>query len=259
MASGTVTDQRRNELRRILQGEGFASLTDLADALNVSESTVRRDIDFLEQQGEAKRRHGGVIWIGSPASMRWFADREDARWNQKREIATAAAALIEDHDTILLDGGSTTYELARRLVGRPLQVVTNSLPVANLFTSSEMVDLILLGGYVHGRTGVSLGPYADKMLEQINVRRAVLSIAGADERGFYNSNFLLVETERAMARAADEVIIVADSGKFGHASLAKICELKEVCTVVTDNEISEIWRRCLTDAGVRLVIAEGNA
>ncbi len=255
MASASVADQRRSELRRILQGEGYASLTDLADALQVSESTVRRDIDFLEQNGEAKRRHGGVIWTGSPANMRLFADREDTKWSQKRQIAVAAAGLIEDHDTILLDGGSTTYELARQLVGRPLQVVTNSLPVANLFSSSEMVDLILLGGYVHGRTGVSLGPYADKMLEQINVRRAVLSIAGADQRGFYNSNFLLVETERAMAHAADEVIIVADSGKFGHASLSKICELNEVCTVVTDHQLDATWQTHLNNAGVRLVMA----
>ncbi len=231
-------------------------MTDLADALQVSESTVRRDLDYFEQQGEAKRRHGGAIWTGSSAGMRMFAEREDARWQQKRRIAAAAARLIEDHDTILLDGGSTTYELARQLVGRPLQVVTNSLPVANLFTSSELADLILLGGYVHGRTGVSLGQYANAMLEQINVRRAVLSIAGADERGYYNSNLLLVETERAMASAADEVMIVADSSKFGHASLARICELNEVSTVITDQELSEEWQNRLQSAGVSLVLAD---
>jgi DeoR/GlpR family transcriptional regulator of sugar metabolism len=226
----------------------------LAESLEVSESTVRRDLDFLEQQGEAKRRHGGAIWIGSPANMRLFADREGTRWEQKTEIAVAAAELIDDHDTILLDGGSTTYELARQLVGRPLQIVTNSLPVANLFTSGE-TDLIFIGGLVHGRTGVSLGPYADKMLKEINVRRAVLSIAGADERGYYNSHLLLVETERAMARAADEVFVVADSSKFGHTSLARICELQDVHTVISDKELSQPWRERLRNAGVRLVIA----
>jgi DeoR/GlpR family transcriptional regulator of sugar metabolism len=186
--------------------------------------------------------------------MRLFADREGSRWEQKRQIAIAAAALIQDHDTILLDGGSTTYELARQLVGRPLQVVTNSLPVANLFTSSES-DLVLIGGLVHGRTGVSLGPHADKMLSQIHVRRAVLSIAGADPRGFYNSHLLLVETERAMARSAGEVYIVADSSKFGHANLARICELHEVHTVVSDQELTEEWQKRLRSAGVRLILA----
>jgi DeoR/GlpR family transcriptional regulator of sugar metabolism len=123
-------------------------------------------------------------------------------WDRKRRIAAAAARLIDDNDTILLDGGSTTYELAQLLVGRPLQVVTNSLPVANLFTSSD-ADLVLLGGYVHSRTGVSLGPYANQMLAGLNVRRAVLSVAGANERVF-NSNLLLVETERAMMASAEE-------------------------------------------------------
>ena len=140
-------------------------------------------------------------------------------------IAAAAARLIEDGDTILLDGGSTTYELARSLVGRPLQVVTNSLPVANLFTSSAAADLVLIGGYVHTRTGVSLGPYANQMLAELNVRRAVLSVAGVNTNGYYNSNLLLVETERAMMKAADEVIVVADSTKFDRSSLALLGSL----------------------------------
>ena len=138
-------------------------------------------------------------------------------------IARAASELIEEGDTILLDGGSTTYELAQLLVGRPLQVVTNSLPVANLLTSSD-ADLVMVGGYIHTRTGVSLGPYAIQMLRSLNVRRAVLSVAGVNDEGFYNSNLLLVETEQAMMKAADEVIVVADSTKFGCTSLARLCQ-----------------------------------
>ncbi|MCB0384587.1 MAG: hypothetical protein KDD43_04270, partial [Bdellovibrionales bacterium] len=114
-----------------------------------------------------------------------FESRLAGAWERKRQIARAASALIEDHDTLLLDGGSTTYELARQLVGRPLQVVTNSLPLANLFCACDSADLVLLGGYVHSRTGVSLGPYANEMLASLNVQTAVLSIAGADQRGYY--------------------------------------------------------------------------
>src|SRR6185295_11729715 len=159
-------------------------------------------------------------------------------------------------DTILLDGGSTTYELAQLLVGRPLQVVTNSLPVANLFTSSENADLVIVGGYVHAKTGVSLGPYANQMLGTLNVRRAVLSVAGINERGFYNSNLLLVETEKAMMNSADEVIVVADSTKFGHTSLSQLCELKDIDVLVTDSEIANEWRDRLKSADVKLVVAE---
>ena len=141
-----------------------------------------------------------------------------------------------------MDGGSTTYEVARLLVGRPLQVVTNSLPVANLFAAHKNCDLVLLGGYVYPRTGVTLGPHANEMLARLNVRRTVLSVAGLNERGFFNSNLLLVETERAMMRAGEEVIVVADSTKFGHQSLAHLAALEDVQHLVVDNEITPEWR-----------------
>jgi DeoR/GlpR family transcriptional regulator of sugar metabolism len=187
-----------------------------------------------------------------------FDQRQSLHWDKKRQIAVAASRLIDDNDTILLDGGSTTYELAQLLVGRPLQVVTNSLPVANLFTSSENADLVFVGGYVHAKTGVSLGPYANQMLAGLNVRRAVLSVAGINERGCYNSNLLLVETERAMMTSAEEVIVVADSTKFGHTSLSQLCELKEIDTLVTDHEITGEWRERVAAANVSLIVGQAS-
>jgi len=249
-------DDRRNRLLEFIRQRGFASLPALAQQLAVSESTVRRDLDFLEESGVAQRTHGGVFYTGPSPKLAHFDQRQSFNWDKKRRIAVAASRLIDDNDTILLDGGSTTYELAQLLVGRPLQVVTNSLPVANLFTSSENADLIFIGGYVHTKTGVSLGPYANQMLAGLNVRRAVLSVEGASERGFYNSNLLLVETERAMMSAADEVIVVADSTKFSHTSLAHLCNLTDIDVLVTDNELDATWRDRLAAADVRLVIAE---
>lgn len=229
-------------------------MPDLASELQVSESTIRRDLDFLEETGSAQRTHGGVFYTGPSPKLQHFDQRQQADLDKKRAIGEGAGALIEDGDTILLDGGSTTYELARLLVGRPLQVVTNSLPVANLFTSSDSADLVLIGGYVHTRTGVSLGPYANQMLADLNARRAVLSVAGINDNGYYNSNLLLVETERAMMKAADEVIVVADSTKFGRTSLARLCDLGNVDVLVVDDELSDDWRNRLTSAGVRLVV-----
>jgi DeoR/GlpR family transcriptional regulator of sugar metabolism len=224
--------------------------------LQVSESTIRRDLDYLEETGNARRTHGGVFYAGSSPRLPHFDEREPANWEKKRSIARRAAELIEDGDTLLLDGGSTTYEVARLLVGRPLQVVTNSLPVANLFAAQAGTDLVLLGGYVYPRTGVSLGPYANDMLQKLAVRRTVMSVAGVTERGYYNSNVLLVETERAMMAAADEVVVVADSTKFGRQSLALLCELKAVDRLVVDAEIEPAWREKLTAAGVELFVAE---
>jgi DeoR family fructose operon transcriptional repressor len=256
--SGTVgiADLRRMKLKELVRLQGFASIPDLRTALGVSESTIRRDLDALEAEGEVQRTHGGVFSSGPTATLKLFERRSADQWDKKRQIAAAASCLIEDHDTVLLDGGSTAYELARQLVGRPLQVVTNSLPLATLFAADEQVDLVVLGGYVHSRTAVTLGPYANQMLGSLNVQVAVLSIAGADQRGFYNSNLLLVETERAMMACADRTVILADSSKFGKSSLARLCSLEQIHTLVSDSDLSTDWRECLQSAGVQLKLAD---
>jgi DeoR/GlpR family transcriptional regulator of sugar metabolism len=255
MVAMGLAEDRRNRLLEVIRLRGFAALPDLAQELQVSESTVRRDLDFLEEAGTAKRTHGGVFYTGPSPKLTHFDQRQKTQWDKKKLIAEAASKLIDDGDTILLDGGSTTYELARLLVGRPMQVVTNSLPVASLFLSNPVADLVLIGGYVHTRTGVSLGPYANQMLSDLNVRRAVLSVAGINANGYYNSNLLLVETERAMIQAADEVLVVADSSKFDRSSLALLGPLDAVDVLVVDDEISDAWRRRLDEAGVKLVVA----
>ncbi len=250
-----VSEARRTKLRELIRSRGFVSIPDLREALSASESTIRRDLDYLEEQGEAKRTHGGVFCTGPSASLQVFEDRRVGHWDKKRQIAVEAAKLIEDRDTLLLDGGSTTYELARQLVGRPLQIVTNSLPVANLFAASENTDLIFLGGAVHHRTGITLGPYANQMMEGITVQKAILSVAGVDSRGYYNSNILLVETERAMMRCADQTIVVADSSKFGRSSLARLCGLGEIQHIVVDSDLNQSWQDRLVEQGVAVTIA----
>lgn len=250
-----LVEERRNQLLEMVRSRGFASLPELADELKVSESTIRRDLDFLEDVGSAKRTHGGVFYTGPSPKLPHFDERQPAQWDKKRAIAEEAVKLVEDGDAVLLDGGSTTYEVARLLVGRRLQIVTNSLPVANLFASNANNDLVIVGGYVYPRTGVALGPYANQMLERLNVRRTILSVSGINERGFFNNNLLLVETEQAMMRAADEVIVVADSTKFGRQSLAHLCALGDIQHLVVDREIPAAWRDRATEAGVKLHVA----
>lgn len=249
-------EERRSRLLELVRSRGFASLPDLVGVVDVSESTVRRDLDFLEETGHARRTHGGIFYTGPSPKLPHFDQRQETHWDEKRQIAELAATLVEDGDTVLIDGGSTAYELAQQIVGRPIQVVTNSLPVANLFASSEASDLVLVGGYVHARTGVMLGPHADHMLSTLNVQRAFISVAGISEQGYYNSNLLLVEAERAMMNVADEVIVVADSTKFGRSSLAHLCDLGEIDVLVVDAGVGDSWREKLTESGVRLMIAQ---
>lgn len=250
-----VGDRRKN-LLEIVRRQGFASMPDLAGALNVSESTVRRDLGTLEGDGLVRRSHGGAYYAGPSPSLPHFRNRQSAEWDKKKAIAQAAAPLVSGADTLLLDGGSTTYELARLLTGGASQIVTNSLPVANLFSSRPEVDLILVGGYLHSTSGVLLGTYAEEMLRSLRVRAAVISAAGVDESGLYNSNHMTAATQQAMVRAADEVILVADSTKFGSHSIARVCGLDEINRVVVDSGLEDRWKKPITDAGCELRLAE---
>ena len=249
-------DDRRDTILNLVRVRGFASLPDLAEELRVSESTIRRDLDHLEEAGQAKRTHGGVLYTGPTPKLPYFEDRQPAEWDKKKAVAEVTAGLIQDGDTLLLGGGSTVYELAQLLVGRTLQIVTNSLPIANLFASHSNTDLVFLGGYIYPRTGVALGPYTNDMLERLSVRRTIVSTGGVTERGFFNSNLLLVETERAMMKAADEVIVMADSTKFGHQSLAHTCELSRIDRLVVDDALDNQWRKMLKHANIKLTLAK---
>lgn len=250
-----LAEERRNRLLELIRMRHFASLPELVEELDVSESTIRRDLEQLEEAGSARRIHGGVLYTGLSPKIPHFESSQPIRREQKKAIALRALELIEDGETVLLDGGSTTYELARLLVGRPLHVVTNSLPVANLFASDPRSELVLIGGNICPRTGVSQGPYAYELLAKLRVRKTILSVAAINAEGFYNNNLLLVETERAMMRAADEVILVADSSKFGHQSLTHLCPLGDVDYVVTDSGISREWQQKIESAGVKLLLA----
>lgn len=251
-----LVEERRDRLLEMIRLGRFASLPELAERLEVSESTVRRDLDLLEKQGTARRIHGGALYTGVSPKLPHFDQQQPAEWEKKRSIAAAAAGLIDDSDTILMDGGSTTYELARLLVGRPLHVVTTSLPVANLFAADAGSDLVLIGGNICPRSGVARGPYADRMLSSVRVRKTIFSVAGISDEGFFNNDLMLVETERAMMRAAAEVIVVADSTKFGRQSLTHLCPLDAVQHLVVDDGISPEWREKVRAAGVNLVVAE---
>jgi DeoR/GlpR family transcriptional regulator of sugar metabolism len=250
-----LVEERRQRVLDLVSERGFVALTDLAKAVRVSESTLRRDLDYWHQQGLVRRTHGGAIYVGDGNGLPALEDRSAQQLDEKQAIARAAAARLRDGDTILLDGGTTTLEVARQLVGRRMQIVTNSLPIAALFASSREADLVILGGYVYPRTGVALGPFTVRMLEDIHVHQTVMSVGGLTSKGLFNSNLLLVETERQMMRCADEVVVVADHTKFGRQALAFLCELSEIDTLIGDRCLTPEQRAMVEAAEVRLIVA----
>jgi DeoR/GlpR family transcriptional regulator of sugar metabolism len=250
-----LVEERRHRVLDLVSRKGFVTLADLAKAIKVSESTVRRDLDHWNQQGLLKRIHGGAMYTGDGSALPALEERTTTQVAEKRQIARAAAARIRDGDAVLLDGGTTTLEVARLLVGRSLQIVTNSLPIANLFASSRETDLVMLGGYVYPKTGVALGPLTVRMMEDLHVHQTILSVGGITAKGLFNSNLLLVETERQMMRCADEVVVVADHTKLGRQALAFLCEPSAIGTLIVDNEVTAAQRELIAEAGTRLILA----
>jgi DeoR family transcriptional regulator, fructose operon transcriptional repressor len=253
--------ERHTRLQDLIARRGACDLDTLARELSVSQSTIRRDIEMLQQRGLVNRTHGGVVWTGDKANPSAgqrpyaFDQRMDYRFEAKRAIAREAAKLVGAGETVLIDGGTTTFYLAQELIGQPLQIVTNSLPIANLFLNDENVELLLTGGLMYPRYGVMLGPMAEKVIATIHTKTLFLSVAGVHAGRMYNQNLLLVEAEKRMMEQAQRIVLLADSTKFGQQALAELGALGDVDVVVTDGEVTEEARGTVGEAGCELIVA----
>ncbi len=250
-----LVEERRQRVLDLVRKRGYVALADLVEAIQTSESTVRRDVEYWHREGVLRKTHGGAVYMGGGQTLPPLEERASSQLEEKRLVAQAAVARIRDGDSVLLDGGTTTLEVARLLMGRAVQIVTNSLPIASLFASRHESDLVLLGGYVYPRTGVALGPWTVRMMEDIHVHQAVLSVGGITSKGLFNSNLLLVETERQMMRCADEVVVVADHTKIGRPALAFLCELATIDTLIVDPNLDDDQRKLLEQSDVRVIVA----
>jgi DeoR/GlpR family transcriptional regulator of sugar metabolism len=249
-----ILDQRRTQILKYIEENGFVSLQQLVEHFDISESTARRDVEYLDGICQVRRTRGGASYIGE--SLTAFEDRKVHASRQKEEVATAVAELLEPGEVVLLDGGTTTLEVAKRILetSKLMTVATNSVPTINLLFNQPNIDLIIIGGYVYPKTGVALGPIAQAALKSVRARRLVMSVGGITEQGLFNTNSLLVETEKQMMESSDEVWVVTDSSKFGKSALARLCPLNAMDRLIVDSGISPEWRQRLEDAGVDVVV-----
>jgi len=252
--------ERQYLLQDLLAKRGMADLETLSAQLGVSQSTVRRDVESLEEKGLAKRTHGGVIWLAgdksNPTRPYAFDQRMTYQSDAKRAIASAAKQLVQPGQTILLDGGTTTFFLAEQLLGLSIQLVTNSLPIANLFLNDENIELILTGGLLYPRYGVLLGPQAESSLATIHTKTLFMSVAGIHDAQLYNQNLLLVQAEQQMMEHAQQIVLLADSSKFGQQALQRLCPLDKIDIVVTDSALSKDQQKQIRSANCQLIIAQ---
>jgi len=247
--------ERQLRLRQLFEEQEFADLGTLSRLLGASESSVRRDLSALESQGVVRRVHGGALATQTGGHLLDFNWQRERMAEEKRRIAQAAAGLIEDGQTVLLDGGSTVAAVARELVGRSLHVMTNSLPIAELFKDARQAEVTLTGGFLYPRLGVLLGPLCEQMLSGVAADVLVMGTGGITEAGFSNNNTLIVGSERKMIEVSRKVVIVADHTKFGHAAMVPLAPLAAAQVVVSDRTLAPAFQQMLRADGITVVLA----
>jgi DeoR family fructose operon transcriptional repressor len=246
---------RQLRIRGLLESQEFIDLGTLCRELDASESSVRRDLIAIEKEGLLKRVYGGAMAVeahGHDLDFDWQSTRMA---EEKRRIGAVAAGLIEDGQTVILDGGSTVACVARALKNRSLQAITNSLPIAELFADSREIEVTLTGGYLYPRLRLMVGPLCEQMLSGITADVLIMGMGGVTEAGFSNSNTLVVSHERKMIEVARKVIIVADRTKFGRASMIHLAPLEVADIVVSDAALSPDDQEMLKAHGVEALLA----
>jgi DeoR/GlpR family transcriptional regulator of sugar metabolism len=249
-------EERQAKIEAYLQQAEFASLEELAKLVNVSVSTVRRDVDVLEAGKTVRRTHGGARTLQPKTDEFVFNVRDTHQVSEKEAIGAACAALVEPGQNVILDSGTTCFHVAKHLGDKVAQVITNSLPVANLFSASNRHEVHLSGGVIYPRLGVLVGPQAVKTFEDIHADVAILSGSGIAEDGIYNSHALIVEIQRAMIAGAAKVIFCIDHSKFGRRSTFFLSDFAAVDVIVTDAGAPEELVAALRGKGLEVVVAE---
>lgn len=244
--------ERQLRIRQLFASRDFVDVETLCHELKASEASIRRDLALLESQNILKRVYGGAIPVPEAGEFALEAGRYSA---EKTRIARATAGLIEDGQTIILDGGSTVAAVARELANRSLHVITNSLPIAEILESFREVELTLTGGYLDPRIRVMLGPFCEQMLGAIRADVLIMGIGSISEAGLSNNNTLVVGTENKMIEVADKLIIVADHTKFGRGGMFHVAPLSAADVVVSDTELPQGQRDLLRAHGVEVVLA----
>jgi len=246
---------RQHRIEEYLQKVEFASLEELAKHVSASPSTVRRDLTLLEAAGNVQRTHGGARLVNPRSDEFTFSARDTHQLAEKEAIGRACAELIQPNQSVIIDAGTTTYHVARHLENKRPQIVTNSLPVANLFASANRLEVLVSGGVIYPRLGVLVGPLAVEAFSKMHADVAIMSAGGISLEGITNSHGLLIDIQRAMIQAAQKVIFCFDHTKFGRQSVLPLCDLDCLDAIVTDSAAPHELVEALRTRGLEVIVA----
>ncbi len=243
--------QRLDLIEKYIREHRYADLHTLAKKFSISLSTVRRALNDLEAKQIIRRHHGGASLIDdeSMAGGYDFIIQDDRQSDEKHAIAQAIVSHIENGMTIILDGGTTTYAVARLLTEKRLVVITNSLPVAALFSEVGSCETIVTGGTVYSRLGILYGPTCEQSLSQVHADIAVCGSAGITPEGIWNTNNFIISFQQRMRAAADHTYFSMDSSKHGKRALHFSTPFTSDFTVVTEKPLPSDITKAMKSAG----------
>lgn len=251
--------ERDQSILDLLREQDFISLQFLCERLDASPATVRRDLERLEQQGSLQRVHGGARPPSSGAAGRLqgmpFDVNLRSQLNQKMAIGRVAAALCGSGDAVIIDGGTTTFQMCPHLQAANLHVLTNSLHIVSALVRQPNVKLAVPGGSVFPEQNIILSPFDDDGLNHFHASKMFVGAAAIGERGLLQADSILIQAERKLMARAQTLVALVDSSKFrSHAGLS-LCALEQVDHVITDDGITRAERALLRKAGVEVTIA----
>jgi DeoR family fructose operon transcriptional repressor len=216
------------------------TIKELANNFDVSESTIRRDLDELEEKGHVKRTHGGAILIEKFNNEYNFIKKTKENIKEKREIAKCAAVLVENGDTIAINSSTLTYLLAKELTAKNLKIITNSIDIIVELSSKNDYDISVLGGdYFHIARTIE-GPITEKQIREMHFDKAFLGVNGIDLKlGLSTGSPIEASSKKAMIECSDQSYILSESTKFDNASFYKIADFEDINAIITDENLSE--------------------
>ena len=252
--------ERHRIILSAVQDRPVVTVVDLCVLTGASEATIRRDIATLHMQNRLRRVRGGAE-ANSPQQFtglagRPFAVNETVRIAQKQAIARAAVALCEDGEPIIINGGTTTFQMVHPLANRRMQVFTNSFPIAEHLLKHSKNTIILSGGAVYREQNIILSPFDNDAASHFYARRMFMGAQGLGPLGLMEADPLLIQAEQKLIGQADELIVLVDSSKFENRSSLVLCPLSRIDTVVTDEGISDKAAAMLEAADVTLIVAQ---
>ncbi|MCL4517414.1 MAG: DeoR/GlpR family DNA-binding transcription regulator [Firmicutes bacterium] len=250
-------EERRQKILALLEQRTSMTVGELAAGLLVSEATVRRDLDDLQRAGLVRRTHGGAMLAVATRFEPSFREKEDKYIRDKEAIGARAATLVRDGETIILDAGTTTLQVARNLRDcREVVVITNATNFHQELANNPGIEVILVGGTARANTFATVGPIAQQVLAGFHADKVFLAGNGLTiQHGLTTPNLLEAYTKRAMVDAAREIIVVLDHSKFNKVTATTVIPVGRIDKLVTDQKAPPEMLKELSRAGVEVVVA----